>query len=261
MSLTPAIAAVHAREILDSRGNPTLNVNATLADGTVGDEGGYAPRLSSNQEAIELMLRAIEEAGYKPGEDVYLAIDPAASEFYRDGAYALTREGKTLTASEMVDLYEGWVNQYPILSIEDGLAEDDWAGWKLLSQRLGQRIQLIGDDIFVTDVQRIERGIREEIANAVLIKLNQVGTVTETLAAMQVTQRASWATIVSHRSGETCDTTIADLAVATNAGQIKTGAPDRGERVAKYNRLLEIEDELGSAARYPGKTAFPHLHH
>jgi len=234
---------------LQSQGLPT----------TVGDEGGYAPPLPSNEAAIELILRGIEAAGYRPGDDVVLALDPAATEFYHDGKYVLSREGKTLTSAELIDLYEQWITRYPIISLEDGLAEDDWAGWKLLHQQLDDRVQLIGDDIFVTSVPRIERGIREDIANAVLIKLNQVGTLSETLAAMQLTNRASWATIVSHRSGETCDTTIAHLAVATNAGQIKTGAPSRGERVAKYNELLLIEDELGPVAVYPGRRAFFNL--
>jgi enolase len=226
---------------------------------TVGDEGGYAPKLSSNEAAVDLLTKAIERAGYRPGADVFLAIDPAATEFYQDGKYVLAREGRTLSASEMVDLYEQWINRYPIISIEDGLSEDDWDGWKLLHERLGNRVQIVGDDLFVTSVDRIERGIREDVANAVLIKLNQVGTLSETLAAMQTTNRAAWAAVVSHRSGETCDTTIAHLAVATNAGQIKTGAPSRGERVAKYNELLRIEEELGPAAVYPGKAAFFNL--
>lgn len=226
---------------------------------TVGDEGGYAPRLSSNAAAVELLLLAIERAGYRPGDEVYLAIDPAATELYQDGRYVLAREGRTLSAAELVGLYQDWVQRYPIISIEDGLAEDDWAGWKLLHERLGSRVQLVGDDLFVTNVARISRGIQEDVANAVLIKLNQVGTLSETLAAIQLANRAAWAAVVSHRSGETCDTTIADLAVATNAGQIKTGAPDRGERVAKYNRLLVIEEELGPVARYAGKAAFFNL--
>ncbi|HVC34038.1 MAG TPA: phosphopyruvate hydratase [Chloroflexota bacterium] len=227
---------------------------------TVGDEGGYAPRLSSNEAAVDLLVQAIDQAGYRPGVQVYVAVDPAATEFYKDGKYVLAREGRTLTAPELIDLYEQWVNRYPIISIEDGLAEDDWDGWKLLHQRLDGRVQLVGDDIFVTNPERIERGIRENVANAVLIKLNQVGTLSETLAAMQLTNRAAWAAVVSHRSGETCDTTIAHLAVATNAGQIKTGAPDRGERVAKYNELLRIADELGPVAVYPGQGAFFNLH-
>jgi enolase len=226
---------------------------------TVGDEGGYAPSLGSNEEAVELLLRAIEMAGYVPGEQVALALDPAASELYRDGAYHLAREGRTLSPAELVDLYESWTNRYPIISIEDGLAEDDWDGWKLLHQRLKNRVQLVGDDLFVTNVARIARGIKEDVANAVLIKLNQIGTLSETLAAMQLANRASWAAVVSHRSGETDDVTIAHLAVATNAGQIKTGAPSRGERVAKYNELLRINEQLGAIASYPGKSAFFNL--
>lgn len=226
---------------------------------TVGDEGGYAPSLPSNEKAVEYLTQAIERAGYRPGVDVYLGIDAAATELYSDGKYVLEREGKSLTASELVDLYERWTNQYPILSIEDGLAEDDWQGWALLHQRLGDRVQLVGDDLFVTNVQRIERGIREDVANAVLIKLNQIGSLSETLASMQMTNRAGWAAVVSHRSGETDDTTISHLAVATNAGQIKTGAPSRGERIAKYNELLRIEESLGSVASYPGLGAFFNL--
>ncbi|HLG50859.1 MAG TPA: phosphopyruvate hydratase, partial [Chloroflexota bacterium] len=226
---------------------------------TVGDEGGYAPRLDSNEAAVELIVQAIEQAGYQPGDQVALGIDPAATEFYRNGSYVLAREGKTFSAAELVDLYARWVQKYPILSIEDGLAEDDWDGWKLLHQRLGKRVQLMGDDLFVTNVSRIARGITEDVANAVLIKLNQIGTLSETLAAIEMANRAGWAAVVSHRSGETADVTISHLAVATNAGQIKTGAPSRGERVAKYNELLRIEDELGPAAAYPGRAAFFNL--
>ncbi|MBX6770959.1 MAG: phosphopyruvate hydratase [Chloroflexi bacterium] len=226
---------------------------------TVGDEGGYAPRLDSNEAAVELIVQAIEQAGYQPGDQVALGIDPAATEFYRNGSYVLAREGKSFSAAELVDLYARWVQKYPILSIEDGLAEDDWDGWKLLHQRLGNRVQLMGDDLFVTNVSRIARGITEDVANAVLIKLNQIGTLSETLAAIEMANRAGWAAVVSHRSGETADVTISHLAVATNAGQIKTGAPSRGERVAKYNELLRIEDELGPAAAYPGRAAFFNL--
>ncbi|HLH73529.1 MAG TPA: phosphopyruvate hydratase [Chloroflexota bacterium] len=236
-------------KLLQDRGLPT----------TVGDEGGYAPSLPSNQQAVELLSQAIERAGYRPGDDVYLGVDAAATELYQDGKYVLAREGKTLTAAEMVDLWERWTNQYPILSIEDGLAEDDWQGWALLHQRLDNRVQIVGDDLFVTNVKRIERGIRDDVANAVLIKLNQIGTLSETLAAMQLSNRAGWAAVVSHRSGETDDTTIAHLAVATNAGQIKTGAPSRGERIAKYNELLRIEESLGPVATYPGLGAFFNL--
>ena len=223
----------------------------------VGDEGGFAPSLGSNREALEVIVAAIEAAGYKPGVDIFLGMDPAASEFYQDGKYVLAREGRTLTSSEMVDLYEQWLNEYPIITIEDGLAEDDWEGWAQLQQQLGQRVQLVGDDLFVTNTERLKRGIHEHSANAILIKLNQIGTLTETLAAIEMAKRAAFTAVVSHRSGETEDTTIADLVVATNAGQIKTGAPARSERVAKYNRLLAIEDELGAeTARYAGFSAF-----
>src|SRR6266496_1324406 len=223
----------------------------------VGDEGGFAPSLGSNREALEIIVQAIESAGYKPGVDIFLGMDPAASEFYENGQYVLAREGRTLTSNEMVDLYEQWINEYPIISIEDGLAEDDWDGWRLLRQRLGNRIQRVGDDLFVTNTARLKRGIEEQSANSILIKLNQIGTLTETLEAIEMAKRASFTAVVSHRSGETEDTTIADLVVATNAGQIKTGAPARSERVAKYNRLLAIEDELGEkTARYAGFSAF-----
>ncbi len=223
----------------------------------VGDEGGFAPSLSSNREALEVIVAAIEIAGYKPGVDIFLGMDPAASEFYDNGRYVLAREGRTLTSSEMVDLYEQWISEYPIITIEDGLSEDDWDGWKLLRQRLGDRIQLVGDDLFVTNTTRLKRGIQEHAANSILIKLNQIGTLTETMAAIEMAKRAAFTAVVSHRSGETEDTTIADLVVATNAGQIKTGAPARSERVAKYNRLLVIEDELGEeAAHYAGFSAF-----
>jgi enolase len=223
----------------------------------VGDEGGFAPSLSSNREALELIIAAIESAGYKPGVDIFLGMDPAASELYEHGKYVLAREGRTLTSSEMVDLYEQWVNEYPLITLEDGLAEDDWEGWALLNQRLGKRIQLVGDDIFVTNPQRLKRGIEEHSANSILIKLNQIGTLTETLEVIEMAKRAAFTTVVSHRSGETEDTTIADLVVATNGGQIKTGAPARSERIAKYNRLLAIEDELGEeTARYAGFGAF-----
>jgi len=223
----------------------------------VGDEGGFAPSLKSNREALEVIVAAIETAGYKPGVDIFLGMDPAATEFYHNGKYELAREGRSLTSREMVDLYEQWISQYPIITIEDGLAEDDWEGWAHLRQRLGDRIQLVGDDLFVTNTARLKRGIAERSANSILIKLNQIGTLTETLEAMEMAKRASFTAVVSHRSGETEDTTIADLVVATNAGQIKTGAPARSERVAKYNRLLVIEDELGDeTARYAGFSAF-----
>ncbi|MDQ2717546.1 MAG: phosphopyruvate hydratase [Chloroflexota bacterium] len=223
----------------------------------VGDEGGFAPSLGSNREALELIVAAIESAGYKPGVDICLGLDPAASEFYDNGKYVLAREGRTLSSSEMVDLYEQWIGEYPIISIEDGLAEDDWQGWSHLRQRLGDRIQLVGDDLFVTNTARLKRGIRERSANSILVKLNQIGTLTETLDAIETAKQAGFTAVVSHRSGETEDTTIADLVVATNAGQIKTGAPARSERVAKYNRLLVIEEELGDeSARYAGFNAF-----
>jgi enolase len=223
----------------------------------VGDEGGFAPSLGSNREALEVIVAAIETAGYKPGVDIFLGMDPAASEFYENGRYNLAREGRTLSSSEMVDLYEQWISEYPIVTIEDGLSEDDWDGWKLLRQRLGNRVQLVGDDLFVTNTARLKRGIQEQAANSILIKLNQIGTLTETLEAIEMAKRATFTAVVSHRSGETEDTTIADLVVATNAGQIKTGAPARSERVAKYNRLLVIEDELGEeTARYAGFSAF-----
>jgi enolase len=222
----------------------------------VGDEGGFAPSLGSNEEAIDVILAAIEGAGYKPGDDMHIALDPAASEFYEDGRYHLTKEGKKLSGPEMVDFYLDWVGKYPVISIEDGLAEDDWEAWKLLMEKVGDRVQVVGDDLFVTNVERLRRGIKERAASSILIKLNQIGTLSETVAAVEMARRAGWTTVISHRSGETEDTTIADLAVALNAGQIKTGAPCRSERVAKYNQLLRIEDELGETARYPGLEAF-----
>jgi len=223
----------------------------------VGDEGGFAPSLGSNREALEVIVAAIETAGYKPGVDIFLGMDPAASEFYENGKYALAREGRILSSKEMIDLYEQWIGEYPIITIEDGLAEDDWDGWTQLRQRLGDRIQLVGDDLFVTNTARLKRGIQERAANSILIKLNQIGTLTQTMEAIEMAKRASFSAVVSHRSGETEDTTIADLVVATNAGQIKTGAPARSERVAKYNRLLVIEDELGEkSAQYAGFSAF-----
>ena len=222
----------------------------------VGDEGGFAPSLGSNRDALEVIVAAIEAAGYEPGGDIFLGLDPAASEFYNNGKYELAREGRTLTAGEMVSLYEQWIGEYPIITIEDGLAEDDWAGWAELTQRLGKRVQLVGDDLFVTNTERLARGIREGVSNSILIKLNQIGTLTETLAAIEMAGHAGYTSVISHRSGETEDTTIADLAVATNAGQIKTGAPARSERVAKYNRLMAIEAALGPAARYAGFSAF-----
>ena len=222
----------------------------------VGDEGGFAPNLKSNAEAIEVILEAIKKAGYEPGKDIFIAIDAASSEYYKDGKYVLEHEGKTLTAAEMVDFFEDWVNKYPIISIEDGMAEEDWEGWKLLTDRLGKRVQLVGDDLFVTNTQRLEDGIYRGVANSILIKLNQIGTLTETLNAIEMANRAGYTAVISHRSGETEDTTIADLVVAINAGQIKTGAPARSERVAKYNQLIRIAEELDDVAEYRGKKAF-----
>ena len=222
----------------------------------IGDEGGFAPNLKSNAEAIDVILEAITKAGYKPGEDMFIAIDAASSEYYKDGKYVLENEGKTLTSAEMVDFFEEWVNKYPIISIEDGMSEEDWEGWKLMTERLGKKVQLVGDDLFVTNTERLEKGIDLGVANSILIKLNQIGTLTETLNAIEMANRAGYTAVVSHRSGETEDTTIADLVVAVNAGQIKTGAPARSERVAKYNQLLRIEEELDDVAEYRGKKAF-----
>jgi enolase len=224
----------------------------------VGDEGGFAPSgLHTNEEPIELILAAIARAGYRAGEDVALALDPASTELYRDGDYALAREQRSLDSSGMVALYADWSRRYPIVSIEDGLAEDDWDGWRHLTATLGDRVQLVGDDLFVTNVTRIERGIRERVANSILIKVNQIGTVSESVDAVELGRRAGYTSVVSHRSGETEDTTIADLVVGLDTGQIKTGSLTRSERIAKYNRLMEIERELGRAARYPGRAAFP----
>ncbi|WP_299029119.1 phosphopyruvate hydratase [uncultured Thermanaerothrix sp.] len=222
----------------------------------VGDEGGFAPALKRNVDAVELILQAIEKAGYKPGPQVVLALDPASSGFFEDGAYHLRTENRRVSAMEMVHMYAEWVNKYPIRVLEDGLAEDDWDGWKLLNQALGEKIELVGDDIFVTNVERITRGIQENIANAVLIKLNQIGTLTETIAAVKLARQAGWGAMVSHRSGETVDSFIADFTVAMGTGHLKTGAPCRGERVEKYNQLLRIEEELGSRATYAGQHAF-----
>jgi enolase len=226
-----------------------------LASG-VGDEGGFAPNLRSNEEALQVLVEAIEKAGYEPGRQVALALDPAASEFFRDGVYVLQGEGgRRLDPAGMVDYYADLCTRYPIVSIEDGLAEDDWAGWKTITQKLGSRVQLVGDDLFVTNVSRLSRGIREGVANSILVKLNQIGTLSETLDTVAMAHGAGYTTVISHRSGETEDVTIADLAVATRAGQIKTGSLCRTDRVAKYNQLLRIEEELGDAARYPGREA------
>ncbi|TMQ48388.1 MAG: phosphopyruvate hydratase [Candidatus Eisenbacteria bacterium] len=223
----------------------------------VGDEGGFAPNLDSNEAALKALVEAIDQAGYKPGEQIALALDPAASEFYKDGAYVLAGEGgRRLGSAEMVDYYAGLCDRYPIVSIEDGLAEDDWDGWALLTRKLGARIQLVGDDLFVTNVERLTRGIKAGVANSILIKVNQIGTLTETLAAIRCALEAAYTSVISHRSGETEDVTIADLAVATGAGQIKTGSLSRTDRIAKYNQLLRIEEELGSSARYAGGGAF-----
>jgi len=234
------------KKLLSERGQGT----------TVGDEGGFAPTLRSNEEPIQLILAAIERAGFKAGEQIYIALDPAASEIYENGKYALKREGRELSSEQMVDLYADWVAKYPIISLEDGLAENDWQGWELLTKRLGDKIQIVGDDIFVTNTALIRQGIEKRTANSVLIKLNQIGTLTETLEAVELARSAAWTTVISHRSGETSDTTVADLAVGLNTGQIKTGAPARGERVAKYNRLLRIEEEIGEGAKFAGLSAF-----
>ena len=225
----------------------------------VGDEGGFAPDLSSNEEAIEVILQAIENAGFSAGKDIYLGLDCAASEYYKDGKYVLAAEGKSFDAAGMVDYLENWVNQYPIITIEDGLDEADWDGWAHLTQRLGDKIQLVGDDLYVTNPSIFKEGIDKDIANSILIKFNQIGTLSETLEAIQMAHDANYTAVVSHRSGETEDTTIADLAVATNAGQIKTGSLSRSDRIAKYNQLIRIEEMLGSNGVYAGKSAFKHL--
>ena len=234
------------KKVLHDRGQGT----------NVGDEGGFAPSLPTNESALEVIVEAIQRAGYTPGEQVLLAMDPATTEIYQDGKYHLARENRSLTSAEMVDYWANLVAKYPIISIEDGLAEDDWEGWKLLRERIGDKVQLVGDDLLVTNVKRLERAINERAANSILIKLNQIGSLTETLNSIQMAQRAGFTAVVSHRSGESEDVTIADLVVATNAGQIKTGAPARTDRVAKYNQLLRIEEELGEAARYAGQKAF-----
>ncbi|OPY55744.1 MAG: Enolase [Pelotomaculum sp. PtaU1.Bin035] len=225
----------------------------------VGDEGGFAPMLGSNEEALAVIVEAIQAAGYRPGEEIALGIDSAATEFYKEGKYVLAAEGKSLTAAEMVEYYAMLANKYPIISIEDGLSEDDWDGWHKLTERLGKEIQIVGDDIFVTNTERLARGIQSGVANSILIKLNQIGTITETLDAIEMAKQAGFTAVVSHRSGETEDVTIADLVVATNAGQIKSGAPCRTDRVAKYNQLLRIEEELGNLALYKGKSGFYNL--
>ncbi|GAB6931679.1 phosphopyruvate hydratase [Calditerricola satsumensis] len=239
----------HLKKVLQKKGLSTA----------VGDEGGFAPNLSSNEEAIQTLLEAIQAAGYEPGQDVLLALDVAATELYQDGRYHFAGEGVVRTADEMVGWYQELVGKYPIISIEDGLAEDDWEGWEQLTRAIGDRVQLVGDDLFVTNTNRLRQGIERGVANAILIKVNQIGTLTETLDAIEMAKRAGYTAIVSHRSGESEDTTIADIAVATNAGQIKTGAPSRTDRVAKYNQLLRIEDELSYIGQYPGRDAFYNL--
>lgn len=226
------------------------------ANTSVGDEGGFAPSLATNREAVEVIMAAIEEAGYRAGEQCFIALDPASSEFYDNGRYILAKEGVSFTSAEMVDYYSELVSAYPIISIEDGMAEDDWEGWRLLNDKLGSKIQIVGDDLYTTNRERLSRGIAEQSSNSILIKLNQIGTLTETLAVIEMAKKAGWTSVISHRSGETEDVTISDLAVAMNTGQIKAGAPCRSERVAKYNRLLRIEEELGDKARYAGKEAF-----
>ncbi len=226
---------------------------------TVGDEGGFAPNLSSNEDAIEVILEAIDKAGFKAGEDILLGLDVASSEFYADGKYNLASENKMLSAEEFIDFLSPWFDKYPIISMEDGMAEDDWDGWRLMSDRFGKDVQLVGDDLFVTNTEILKEGIDKNIANSILIKVNQIGTLTETIAAINMAKEAGYTVVISHRSGETEDTTIADLAVATSAGQIKTGSLSRSDRVAKYNRLMKIEDQLGDRASYPGKHAFYNL--
>jgi enolase len=244
---TEVFHALH--KILDAKGLPT----------TVGDEGGFAPSLPNNEAALQLIVEAIEAAGYLPGSDVAIALDCASSEFFKDGKYHLASEGKVLSSSELTDLMAAWVEKYPIISIEDGMAEQDWDGWKLLTDKLGKSIQLVGDDVFVTNPRILREGIQKGVANSILVKVNQIGTLSETFAAVEMAKRAGYTTVISHRSGETEDTTIADIAVATNAMQIKTGSASRSERIAKYNQLLRIEEELGDAASYAGREAFPHL--
>jgi enolase len=234
------------KKVLHDRGQGT----------NVGDEGGFAPSLDTNEAALQVIVEAIEKAGYKLGEQIYLGMDPACTELYKDGKYHLEREGRSLTSAEMADYWADIATRYPLISLEDGLAEDDWEGWKILREKVGDRVQLVGDDLLVTNVERLKRAIDEQAANSILIKLNQIGSLTETMSAIQMAQRAAWTAVVSHRSGESEDATIADLVVATNAGQIKTGAPARTDRIAKYNQLLRIEEELGDTAVYAGKNAF-----
>ncbi len=237
------------KKLIDAKGMPT----------TVGDEGGFAPDLPSNESALQLLLEAIDKAGYTAGTDIALALDCAASEYYSDGVYELESEHAELTRSQMVDYLATWVDKYPIISIEDGMAEGDWDGWKLLTEKLGKKVQLVGDDVFVTNTKILKQGIAKGVANSILIKINQIGTLTETFAAINMATRAGYTTVISHRSGETEDSLIADIAVGTNAGQIKTGSLSRSDRVAKYNQLLRIEEDLGDVASYPGRAAFYQL--
>ena len=259
------VGAPSFRECLRWGAEIYQSLKKVLHDGgystNVGDEGGFAPSLGGNVKAIEVILKAIEKAGYRPGEDVYIALDPASSELYDadTGLYNLEIEGRKLSSAEMVDLWADWANRFPIISLEDGMAENDWAGWKLLHDRIGSKVQLVGDDLLVTNVKFVRRAIKEQVANALLMKVNQIGSLTEAIAAIEMSQRAGWAVITSHRSGESEDATIADIAVAFNTGQIKTGAPARSDRIAKYNQLLRIEEELGETAIFPGLQAFPHL--
>ena len=237
------------KKIIDGRGMSTA----------VGDEGGFAPSVASHEAAIQMILEAIEKAGYQPGSQIAIGLDCAASEFHKEGQYRLDGEGLTLAPAEWIDMLEGWVGKYPIISIEDGMAEGDWDGWKLLNDRLGSKVQLVGDDLFVTNTKILKEGIRRNVANSILIKINQIGTLTETFAAIEMAKRAGWTSVISHRSGETEDATIADIAVGSNAGQIKTGSLSRSDRVAKYNQLLRIEEDLGDVAAYPGRSAFRQL--
>jgi len=257
------VGAVSFREALQMGAEVYHNLKKVLQEkelGTgVGDEGGFAPDLGSNEEALQVIVEAIKKAGYEPGDDFYIALDPAATEFYKDGKYVLAGEGVEYTSEEMIDFYADLIDKYPIISIEDGLAEDDWEGFAKMTARLGDRLQIVGDDLFVTNVERLSRGIEEDSANSILIKVNQIGSLTETLDTIKMAARAGFTSVVSHRSGETEDVTIADLVVAMNTGQIKTGAPARSERVAKYNQLLRIEEALGDAAQYAGKEAFFNL--
>jgi len=259
------VGAPSFRECLRWGAEIYQSLKKVLHDGgystNVGDEGGFAPSLGGNVKAIEVILKAIEKAGYRPGEDVYIALDPASSELYDadTGLYNLEIEGRKLTSAEMVDLWADWAGRFPIISLEDGMAENDWAGWKLLHDRIGSKVQLVGDDLLVTNVKFVRRAIKEQVANALLMKVNQIGSLTEAIAAIEMSQRAGWAVITSHRSGESEDATIADIAVAFNTGQIKTGAPARSDRIAKYNQLLRIEEELGETAIFPGLQAFPHM--